>query len=357
MKAAAPQAPGSTHTTAKTSAKGRAAPAKAAGTAAFAGVLAKAPGAAVFAGALARAVAANGTVSARTAVRIPAPELALQNGKTPAPRAKTAGRDAARATGQRSADERTAAERTAAEHAVGRTAPAMLPHAAAAATLPAESQTSSAGAVARRSELRVQVVDLRKRSAAADAPETVRSGSKAQPEKGDGAVAVAKPFAERLAAAEAPQKTIAPARATALERIREMTGADLVRTAGLVVRDGGGEIRLTLKPASLGSVRIRLSLEDGMVEGRIIVDTPEARQAFEAGLDSLTRALHADGFQTGSLSVSVSGGHANDSRQAAGLLGDTIAGARLRAADEALQAAVPPVGWTGNGDGLVNVFA
>jgi flagellar hook-length control protein FliK len=136
-----------------------------------------------------------------------------------------------------------------------------------------------------------------------------------------------------------------------------MTGADLVRTAGLVVRDGGGEIRLMLKPESLGSVRIRLSLEDGMVEGRIIVDTAEARQAFEAGLDSLTRALHADGFQTGSLSVSVSGGGANDSRQAAGLLGDTITGARLRAPDEALQAAAPPAGWMAGGDSLVNLFA
>jgi flagellar hook-length control protein FliK len=301
---------------------------------------------------LAKAVAATGTVSARTAVRIPAAEPALQNGKTGAPRAKASGRDAARTTGQRRADERTAAE-----HAAGRTAAAMHPHAAAAASLPAESRTSGAAAVARRPEPRVQVVDLRKKSAAADAPDSVRVGSKTQTEKGDGVVPVAKAFADRLAAAESPQKTTAPARATPLERLREMTGADLVRTAGLVVRDGGGEIRLTLKPESLGSVRIRLSLADGMVEGRIIVDTPEARQAFEAGLDSLTRALHADGFQTGSLSVSVSGGNANDSRQAAGLLGDTITGARLRASDEALQAAVPPVGWTGNGDGLVNVFA
>jgi flagellar hook-length control protein FliK len=339
VKAAAPQAPGSTHTTANTSAKGRAAPAKTTGAAVFAGVLAK-------------AVAANGTVSARTAVRIPAAGAAAQNGKTGAQRANASGRDATRTAGQRRADERTTAE-----HAAGRTAAAMLPHAAAPATLAAEPRTSSAAAVAQRPEPRVQVVDLRKKSAAADGPETVRSGAKAQSEKGDGAVTVAKPFAERLAAAESPQKAAAPARATPLERIREMTGADLVRTAGLVVRDGGGEIRLTLKPESLGSVRIRLSLEDGMVEGRIIVDTPEARQAFEAGLDSLTRALHADGFQTGSLSVSVSGGNANDSRQAAGLLGDTITGARLRASDEALQAAVTPVGWTGGGDGLVNVFA
>jgi hypothetical protein len=301
---------------------------------------------------LAKAFAVQGAVSVRAAVSLPAAGRTAQTANGGAPRSKTAGRDAARATGQRRADERTAAE-----HAIGRTAAAMLPHAAAAAAPSLEPRTSAASAAARRTEPRVQVVDLRKKSAAADAPDTARSGAKAPSEKVEGAVPIAKPFAERLAAADAPQRTVAPARPTPLERIREMTGADLVRTASLVVRDGGGEIRLTLKPESLGSVRIRLSLEDGMVEGRIIVDTPEARQAFEAGLDSLTRALHADGFQTGSFSVSVSGGNANDSRQAAGLLGDTITGARLRASDEALQAAVPPAGWTGDGDGLVNVFA
>jgi flagellar hook-length control protein FliK len=343
VKAAAPQAPGSTHTTAQTSAKGRAASAKPAGAAAFAGVLAQ-------------AVAANGRLapatSARTAVRTPVASSALHNGNAGSTRAKAAGRDAARAAGQRRADERTAAEQT-----VGRTAAAALHPAAPAVVSPSDPRTAGAAAAARRAEPRVQVVDLRKKSTAADPPDASRARSAGPSEKGEGSSPTAKPFSEQLGAAEAPSKPTAPARATPLERILEMNGADLVRTAGLVVRDGGGEIRLTLKPESLGSVRIRLSLEDGMVEGRIIVDTPEARQAFEAGLDELTRALHADGFQTGSLSVSVSGGNTNDSRQAAGLLGDTITGARLRASDEALQAAVPPAGWIGGGDGLVNVFA
>jgi hypothetical protein len=304
---------------------------------------------------LAKAVAAKDAKSARTAVRIPVPETGAKDRKTDAARAKAAGRDTSR-SGQRRTDEAPGVERTAAEHTIGRTASAALPPAVGAA-LPDDPRTAGQAGAARRTEPRVQVVDLRKKSAAADAPESARSEPKTRTEKADGSPSAVEPFAERLAAAETNGKAAAPPRATPLERIREMTGSDLVRTAGLVVRDGGGEIRLTLKPESLGSVRIRLSVEDGKVEGRIIVDTPEARQAFEAGLDSLTRALAADGFRTGSLQVSVSGGNANDSRQAAGLLGDTIAGARLRVSDEALQAAVLPAGWTGGGDGLVNVFA
>jgi len=334
VKAAAPQAPGSTQQTAKTRAKGRGAPAKTAGAVAFAG-------------ALASALAARGkTATASSPVRGAAGRPAAVNSRTEAGRGKTPSRTAARAEARGRVVAEPGVERTAAE---AFRAAAGQP--AAAATAPA-----AAAAAARRGEPRIQVVDLRKKAAAAEAPTTGRAATKAPAETGDAPAVAERPFAERLAAARTDVKAAAAERPAPLARIRAMTGSDLVRTVGLVVRDGGGEIRLTLKPESLGSVRIRLSIEDGKVEGRIVVDTPEARHAFEAGIDSLTRALQADGFQTGSMQVSVSGGNANDSRQAAGLLGDTIRSARARASDEALQAAVPLAGWVG-GDGLVDVFA
>jgi flagellar hook-length control protein FliK len=336
VKAAAPQAPGSTLHPAKTSSKSHAASARPAGAVAFEGVLAKA--------------LAAGTVSAKARVS----PAALQRGLVREPAADTekADRAAPRGKTTRGPTRSAARSQPAAEPPVlpegARVPPAGLPPAAAASA-----ETRSV-ASAPRSEPRIQVIDLRKKPAALEGPGAERAAPRSAAERAEGPVAAAKPFAERLAASGEPRK---PAPAAPLERIREMTGSDLVRTVGLVVRDGGGEIRLTLKPESLGSVRIRLSLEDGKIEGRIVVDTPEARQVFEASIDSLTRALHADGFQTGSLQVSVSGGNANDSRQAAGLLGDTIRGARLRASDEALQASLPLAGWTGGGDGLVNVFA
>ena len=334
MKAAAPQAPVSTNTTPKTGAKGRSASAKSAGAGAFAGFLAKAVS----------AKDAASAAPARSAARLPA--LGGQGRRPGAAAGKASGR-------QRRSDEASAAERTHADAATGRSPAAVAP----AGTPSAAPRTAGPAASARSTEPRLQVADLRRKPSGADGADAGRSLPKTPAEKTDGFPAAAKPFIERLAAAETNGNASAPARATPLARIREMSGSDLVRTVGLVVRDGGGEIRLTLKPESLGSVRIRLSLEDGRIEGRIVVDTPEARQAFEAGIDGLTRALQADGFQTGSLQVSVSGGNAGDSRQAAGLLGDTIAAARLRASDEALEAAVPAAGWAGGGDGLVNVFA
>jgi flagellar hook-length control protein FliK len=344
VKAAAPQAPQAAQATAKSGAK----------TAARAKT---SPAAAGFDRALVRAVAAKTTApaeqaaSARAAVRLPVPVPAVPEQAAETARTKPSQRLAARSRGR--ADESPATERTGAE-------PPRTPSAVGtlAASTMAAAEPSAAGAAVstgKRAEPRIQVVDLRRKAAGPEAADTARNGPKAPAEKVDGAATPAKPFAERLTVVEPKQGVAAPARATPLERLREMTGSDLVKTAGIVVRDGGGEIRLTLKPESLGSVRIRLNLEDGRIEGRIVVDTPEARRAFEAGIDGLTRALQADGFQTGALQVSVGGGNANDHRQAAGLLGDDIAAARLRAMDGLADGAAIVTGWTG--DGLVNVYA
>ena len=101
----------------------------------------------------------------------------------------------------------------------------------------------------------------------------------------------------------------------ALERLREMAGSELTRAASIILRDGGGEIKLTLKPESLGSVRVRMSFVDNAIEGRIIVDNSAVKHIFEGSLDSLTRALTAEGFQTASLQVSVGGQGGDGGRQ------------------------------------------
>jgi flagellar hook-length control protein FliK len=102
--------------------------------------------------------------------------------------------------------------------------------------------------------------------------------------------------------------------AGALEHLREMAGSVLTRAAAIILRDGGGEIKLTLKPESLGSVRIRMNLVDNAIEGRIIVDNSAVKHVFEGSLDSLMRALTAEGFQTASLQVSVGGQNADNGR-------------------------------------------
>ncbi|MFP4204630.1 MAG: flagellar hook-length control protein FliK, partial [Spirochaetaceae bacterium] len=81
---------------------------------------------------------------------------------------------------------------------------------------------------------------------------------------------------------------------------------EIVKHARLLIRgERGGEIRLHLKPESLGSIRIRLHLQDNHIAGRIIVENSSVREAFEQTLGELERAFHESGIETGELEVTV----------------------------------------------------
>lgn len=139
---------------------------------------------------------------------------------------------------------------------------------------------------------------------------------------------------------------------SALERLRGMAGSELVKTSGIILRDGGGEIRLVLKPESLGSVRIRMNIVDNGIEGRIIVDTQAVKQVLDGSMDSLARALTAQGFQTASLQVSVGGQNADGGREAE----QAPSGSRRESAD-GFERNVPGIESLSLGDLLVNLFA
>lgn len=165
----------------------------------------------------------------------------------------------------------------------------------------------------------IHIVDLRKRttdkaSEGAGGPQKTVQASPAAKEPG--ILFIQQPGA--LKDIEVPRKAAPASNAAAqsgLERLREMAGAELIRASNLVLRDGGGEIRLVLKPESLGSVRIRMNLVDNKIEGRIIVDTSAVKQVMDQSIDALGRALTAGGFQTASLEVSVGGQNADNGRQ------------------------------------------
>ncbi len=201
----------------------------------------------------------------------------------------------------------------------------------------------------------IHVVDLRKR-AADKSPDGTGSSQKiaqASPAaKEPGALFMLQPGT--LKDIEAPRK-VAPASAAAsqsgLERLREMAGSELLRASNLVLRDGGGEIRLLLKPESLGSVRIRMNLVDNKVEGRIIVDTSAVKQVIDQSIDALSRALTAGGFQTSSLEVSVGGQNADNGRR----MQEPPAEVR-RVAAQGFERNIPGEESLSMGDLLVNLF-
>jgi hypothetical protein len=208
-----------------------------------------------------------------------------------------------------------------------------------------------------RPEPGIHVVDLRKRTAD-KASEGASSPQKAAQTvlaaKEPGTLFIQQAGAPKDGGVEVPRKVVAAPTVTpqsGLERFREMAGSELVRAANLVLRDGGGEIRLVLKPESLGSVRIRMNLVDNKIEGRIIVDTSAVKQVIDQNIDTLGRALTAGGFQTASLQVSVGGQNANNGRQ----MQEPPTGVR-RAVAQGFERNVPGVESLSMGDLLVNLF-
>jgi len=170
-------------------------------------------------------------------------------------------------------------------------------------------------------ELRVHVVDARKKHAEAqaqDANAAVKVSTDVKADKDAAPIVITRePAVPETSARETRGQSPVPQTpaGAALDRLREMAGSELTRAAGIILRDGGGELKLTLKPESLGSVRIRMNLVDNSIEGRIIVDNTAVKHIFEGSLDSLMRALTAEGFQTASLQVSVGGQGSDNGRQ------------------------------------------
>ena len=82
---------------------------------------------------------------------------------------------------------------------------------------------------------------------------------------------------------------------------RELRGdlsADIVRQASIVLRDGGeGIIRLSLKPETLGKVKIHLEMAENRITGHIFVQNEEALRAFQQEIHTLEEFFRDSGFE------------------------------------------------------------
>ncbi|MFW5801136.1 MAG: flagellar hook-length control protein FliK [Spirochaeta sp.] len=160
------------------------------------------------------------------------------------------------------------------------------------------------------------------------------------------------------AQASAPQQMSADAARFLGAKMQEHLNSDIVRQARFVLRDGdAGEIRLRLRPESLGNVQIKLDVQDSVIAARILVENSSVRQVFEQQAAELAKAFEDAGLQLGSMDVSVgnenSPGESGDSREAS----------RLRSVrtdqqqTEMLGDSVRDITMLGTGDRLVNIMA
>jgi flagellar hook-length control protein FliK len=95
--------------------------------------------------------------------------------------------------------------------------------------------------------------------------------------------------------------------------LHQNLNGDIVRQAHLVLRDGNeGSLRLSLKPESLGNVKIRLEMSENKVTGRIIVESEEAFRAFTQEIHALEEAFRESGYDAANLEMSLAGSGAGE---------------------------------------------
>ena len=135
---------------------------------------------------------------------------------------------------------------------------------------------------------------------------------------------------------EAPARSAAGTDFSSLlaQRLRETGNGEIVQAAHIVLKDGdSGTIRLKLRPESLGEVKIELNLSDKSISGKIVVESDEAKSAFEREMASLSDAFKQGGFESASLEVSVGSGSKRDAGGEGGRDAGPFFSERLRAAD------------------------
>jgi flagellar hook-length control protein FliK len=92
--------------------------------------------------------------------------------------------------------------------------------------------------------------------------------------------------------------------------LHQNLNGDIVRHASIVLRNGNeGTIRLSLKPESLGNVKIHLEMTENKIAGRIVVESGEALRAFEREIRSLEQAFRDSGFDGAALEMAVASGN------------------------------------------------
>ncbi len=127
----------------------------------------------------------------------------------------------------------------------------------------------------------------------------------------------------------APAGSVAPAPAQPLTQADPLAGIvrsggglttphELARELGtrvhMAVREGGRELVLNLRPADLGHLTIRVTMNDGIMQAQIIADRPEAARMLQQSMAHLGSALGDLGYSLDNLDVAYQGQDPRDAQ-------------------------------------------
>ncbi len=85
---------------------------------------------------------------------------------------------------------------------------------------------------------------------------------------------------------------------TKIENMKE-----LVNRAQVIARQGGGEMKMDLKPEGLGSVTLKVAVNNGQVSIQMVTENSQTKKAIEEGLSELKSSLVAHKLQLDQLKV------------------------------------------------------
>lgn len=80
---------------------------------------------------------------------------------------------------------------------------------------------------------------------------------------------------------------------------------ELMRQSQLVLKQGGGEIKMDLKPEGMGQVRLKISVDDGQVNVQMLTESDAAKRLLEKGLNELRADLTAQNLKVESMKVDI----------------------------------------------------
>ncbi|MBO4385511.1 MAG: flagellar hook-length control protein FliK [Treponema sp.] len=81
---------------------------------------------------------------------------------------------------------------------------------------------------------------------------------------------------------------------------------EFVKAGSIILRDNNsGTINMTMKPESLGNVKISLEVSDKVIAGQITVHSQEAYDAFKQNLDTLKQAFQQNGFDSAGFTLNL----------------------------------------------------
>jgi flagellar hook-length control protein FliK len=80
---------------------------------------------------------------------------------------------------------------------------------------------------------------------------------------------------------------------------------ELIRQAQIMVKRGGGEMKMEMKPEGMGSIHLRVNVENGQVNVQMLTETESAKHLLEKGLHELKSNLAQHELKVQSMTVDV----------------------------------------------------